>query len=101
EARLDHGRGHGEGPEEAPEPVRVRATGLEDPFEELREGARMAPPDRVAPGAVLRPRRASSEDRSRTRARVPGEARVHHRASARAPGRTAEAVAHGRGASEA
>src|SRR3989475_8685364 len=61
----------------------------------------MAPPDRVAPGAVLRPRRASAANRPCTGARVPREARVHHRPGPRAPGRTAEAVADGRAASEA
>src|SRR2546427_5071958 len=48
--RLHHRGGDGAGPGEAAEPLRLRATGLEGPFQELRETARIGPPDRMAAG---------------------------------------------------
>src|SRR5437867_8349283 len=94
--RVDHGRGGGEGPAEAEELVRLRAAGVEGPLEELREGARVVPPDRVAARAFVRSRRASSPHRPRAGAGISREARVRRRAGAGPARRPTEAMADGR-----
>src|SRR5438093_5482399 len=90
--RVHHGRGSGEGPAKAAEPVWLRAAGVEDSLEELREGACVVPPDRVAARSLVRSRRASSPNRPRAGAGISREARVRRRAGAGPARRPTEAL---------
>src|SRR5438093_1001443 len=99
--RVHHRSGGGERPAEAAETVWLRAAGVEGPVEELREGARVVPPDRVAPRTFVRAHRASHPHRPRAGTRIPREARIRRCAGPRPARGSAEALADGRAPPEA